>query len=160
MEVGAFVAGQDASDASDASAAAPATAEVLVAGADGETVAGEVLYSDVGLSFWGGVCPESGTVIDARHPLAGQCITGKILCLPSGRGSCTGSQVVLELVLNGDSTAKSADALNFTIFGQPGAALIVSAVQPLGAPVALAPVRSTRAVRVFNAVASVLSLFF
>ena len=101
MEVGAFVAGQDASDASDASAAAPATAEVLVAGADGETVAGEVLYSDVGLSFWGGVCPESGTVIDARHPLAGQCITDKILCLPSGRGSCTGSQVVLELVLNG-----------------------------------------------------------
>ncbi|KAK7249778.1 hypothetical protein SO694_00004722 [Aureococcus anophagefferens] len=41
-----FVAEQNASDASDASAAAPATAEVLVAGADGEPVAGEVLYSD------------------------------------------------------------------------------------------------------------------
>ena len=39
-------------------------------------------------------------------------------------------------MLNGDSTAKSADALNFTIFGQPGAALSSAPCQPLGAPVA------------------------
>ena len=36
------------------------------------TGAGEVLHADVGLSFWGGVDPESGIVIDEHHPLRGQ----------------------------------------------------------------------------------------
>ena len=75
--------------------------EVLVGGGDCESVRGEIVYAEVGLSFWGGMCPETGVVIDVRHPLHGECVTGKVLCLPSGRGSCTGSQVVLELLLNG-----------------------------------------------------------
>jgi len=62
---------------------------------------GEVLYSNVGISFWGGICPITGTIIDHTHLLYGQCITDKILCIPSSRGSCTGSQVMLELLLNG-----------------------------------------------------------
>jgi predicted aconitase with swiveling domain len=61
----------------------------------------EVLYSNVGISFWGGVCPITGTIIDHTHSLYGECIADKILCIPSGRGSCTGSQVMLELLLNG-----------------------------------------------------------
>ena len=56
------------------------------------------LFTDVPLSFWGGVDPKSGTVIDIHHPWHGQNISGKIICLPSGRGSCTGSQVLLELI--------------------------------------------------------------
>lgn len=60
-----------------------------------------VLHTDVGLSFWGGVCPLQGTVIDHTHPLHEQCISGKVLAVPNGRGSCTGSQVILELILNG-----------------------------------------------------------
>jgi len=71
-------------------------AEQLVGG----TASADVLHSDVGLSFWGGVDPESGTVIDHTHPLHKQCITKKILAIPNGRGSCTGSQVMLELILN------------------------------------------------------------
>ena len=59
-----------------------------------------LLVSDVGLSFWGGIDPRTGIVIDASHPLAGQCVSHTILCLPSGRGSCTASQVLLELILN------------------------------------------------------------
>ena len=58
------------------------------------------LYSNTGISFWGGVDPTNGTIIDQTHSLHGQCITDKILCIPSGRGSCTGSQVMLELLLN------------------------------------------------------------
>lgn len=58
-----------------------------------------LLISDVPLSFWGGIDPQTGTVIDASHPLAGQCVSDTILCLPSGRGSCTASQVLLELIL-------------------------------------------------------------
>lgn len=66
---------------------------------------GDILSSDVGLSFWGGVNPKDGVVIDRSHPWCGQTITGKVLVLPSGRGSCTGSQVVLELLLAGTAPA-------------------------------------------------------
>ncbi|OEU10237.1 hypothetical protein FRACYDRAFT_147078, partial [Fragilariopsis cylindrus CCMP1102] len=58
------------------------------------------LYSDVPLSFWGGIDERTGIVIDASHPLCGKNVSNTILVLPSGRGSCTASQVLLELILN------------------------------------------------------------
>ena len=60
-----------------------------------------LLYSDVGLSFWGGIDPQTSVIIDHTHPLGGQAVADAILAIPSGRGSCTGSQVLLELILNG-----------------------------------------------------------
>ena len=72
----------------------------LVAGATPQ-VTGRLAFSGTGLSFWGGVDPVTGVVIDERHPLCGRVITDSILAIPSGRGSCTASQIVLELVLNG-----------------------------------------------------------
>lgn len=74
---------------------------ITMTGEDEEAVARPALYSTVGLSFWGGVDPTSGVVIDLCHPLAGKSVAGAILCLPGGRGSCTGSQAMLELILNG-----------------------------------------------------------
>lgn len=62
---------------------------------------GDLVGSNVALSFWGGVDPQTGTVIDTHHPLVGKSVAGKILAIPSGRGSCTGSGVILELLLNG-----------------------------------------------------------
>lgn len=59
-----------------------------------------LLISDTSLSFWGGIDPLTGIVVDTSHPLRGICVTDTILCLPSGRGSCTASQVLLELILN------------------------------------------------------------
>ena len=67
--------------------------------------AGELLCADVGLSFWGGVDPVSGAVIDSRHPLRGQSVAGRVLAIPNGRGSCTGSQVILELLLGDQAPA-------------------------------------------------------
>ncbi len=67
--------------------------------------AGEIVASDVELSFWGGVDPATGEVIDRHHPLSGQILTGKILTIPGGRGSCSGSGVILELLLNGKGPA-------------------------------------------------------
>lgn len=61
---------------------------------------GPILKSTVALSFWGGVDPISGLVIDQHHPLKGQNVAGSILAIPGGRGSCTGSSVLLELILN------------------------------------------------------------
>ena len=66
---------------------------------------GPLLYADLGLSLWGGVDPFSGEVIDRHHPLSGQSLAGRVLAIPSGRGSCTGSSVMLELLLNGPAPA-------------------------------------------------------
>ncbi|WP_019647002.1 cis-3-hydroxy-L-proline dehydratase [Novispirillum itersonii] len=66
---------------------------------------GPVLASDLELSFWGGVDPTTGEVIDRHHPLSGQWLAGRILVIPGGRGSCSGSGVMLELLLNGHGPA-------------------------------------------------------
>ena len=66
---------------------------------------GELLHADVGLSFMGGVDSSTGRVIDTHHPLHGQSVDGKVLALPSGRGSCSGSATLFELLLNGHAPA-------------------------------------------------------
>lgn len=63
--------------------------------------AGAVLATHEPLSFWGGVDPATGLIIDIHHPLHGQSVTGRMLVMPSSRGSCTGSGVLLDLVLSG-----------------------------------------------------------
>lgn len=76
-------------------------ARVLMGGA----AQGELLHADTGLSFWGGVDAATGRVIDRHHPLHGQCLAGRVLAIPSGRGSCTGSSVMLELIRSGQAPA-------------------------------------------------------
>ena len=68
-------------------------------------VAGEVLHCDEGLSFWGGVDPETGVVIDVHHPWHSHSLAGKIVLMPTSRGSCSGSGVLLQLALNGKAPA-------------------------------------------------------
>ncbi|MDR7286444.1 putative aconitase/putative aconitase with swiveling domain [Pseudomonas corrugata] len=77
------------------------TGRSLVAGA----AQGALLFADVGLSFWGGVDASSGEVIDRHHPLSGEYLVGCVLAIPSGRGSCTGSSVLMELISNGHAPA-------------------------------------------------------
>lgn len=75
--------------------------EPLIAGeASGNTLA---LSSPI--SFWGGVDPKTGMIIDARHPERGQSIAGKILLLPGTIGSSSASAVLLELVHAGRAPA-------------------------------------------------------
>ncbi|PYH88523.1 DUF521 domain protein [Aspergillus ellipticus CBS 707.79] len=64
------------------------------------TASGLLIASDVELSFWGGVHPQTGEIIDRHHPLSGQFLPDAILAIPGGRGSCSGSGVMLELLLN------------------------------------------------------------
>lgn len=94
----------------------------LVAG----TASGPLLHADLGLSFWGGISAQTGMVIDHQHPLYGQCITGKILAIPSGRGSCTGSAVLLELIMSGTGPAAIVFCEDETIL--PLGALIADAL--------------------------------
>lgn len=66
---------------------------------------GNLLHTDMPLSFWGGIDAQSGEVVDRHHPLCGQNVAGKVLAIPHGRGSCTGSSVLLELIMNGHAPA-------------------------------------------------------
>ncbi|MXQ07114.1 DUF521 domain-containing protein [Alphaproteobacteria bacterium GH1-50] len=66
---------------------------------------GEVLVCAEGISFWGGVDPDTGRIIDVHHPNHGDSVAGKILMMPTSRGSCSGSGVLLELSLNGHAPA-------------------------------------------------------
>jgi len=84
----------------------PIHASVLVDG----NASGPLLVSNVGISFWGGIDTLTGTIIDEHHPLTGTNVSGKILVIPSGRGSCSGSGALLELILNNCAPA----ALVFT----------------------------------------------
>ncbi|MEI2297214.1 cis-3-hydroxy-L-proline dehydratase [Ensifer sp. MJa1] len=66
---------------------------------------GAIIATEEALSFWGGVDPATGRVIDVHHPLHGLCLTGGILMMPSSRGSCTGSGVLLDMALTGRAPA-------------------------------------------------------
>jgi predicted aconitase with swiveling domain len=66
----------------------------LVAG----TGEGTALVAEEPLSFWGGVEPATGEIIDRRHHLSGQIIAGRMLVLPYSRGSSTTSTVLLETI--------------------------------------------------------------
>lgn len=65
--------------------------------ADG-TVSGKAVVLDEPLSFWGGMDLSTGTVVDQRHPQAGVGLGGKILVMPSGRGSSSSSSVLAEAI--------------------------------------------------------------
>ncbi|KAF5686406.1 DUF521 domain-containing protein [Fusarium denticulatum] len=60
-----------------------------------------LLTANLELSFWGGVNPKTGEVIDRFHPLSGCLLKDTILAIPSGGGSCGGSVIMMELILNG-----------------------------------------------------------
>ena len=49
------------------------------------------------ISFWGGVDPLTGRIIDSRHPQYGQSVAGRILLMNRSIGSSSGSSVLLEL---------------------------------------------------------------
>lgn len=66
---------------------------------------GPILVCSEGLSFWGGVDANSGVVIDTHHPQHGQSLAGKVVMMPTSRGSCSGSGVLLELAMNGHAPA-------------------------------------------------------
>jgi len=76
--------------------------EILVPGA---AVEGICLALSAPISFWGGVDPRSGIIIDARHPQRGLSIAGTILALPGTIGSSSASAVLLELVHAGKAPA-------------------------------------------------------
>jgi predicted aconitase with swiveling domain len=61
---------------------------------------GEALVTKQGISFLGGVDPETGIITEVDHELYGKKVTGKILVLPSLKGSAGGMWIVIRLAKN------------------------------------------------------------
>ncbi len=74
-------------------------------GVSGGVAEGSALVSRQNLSFWGGLNPKTGLIIDKRHELYGQQVRGKVLVFPYGKGSTTGAIVFLEAVRCGNAPA-------------------------------------------------------
>jgi len=66
---------------------------------------GLALVSNEPLSFWGGYDWKSGEITDHRHPLSGANAKGKVLAVPSTRGSSTTTAVLLEAIHAGTAPA-------------------------------------------------------
>lgn len=64
-------------------------------------VEGPLLVCDEALSFWGGVDAANGRIVDQHHPQCGSSLVGQLVMMPTSRGSCSGSGVLLELLLAG-----------------------------------------------------------
>lgn len=62
---------------------------------------GRALVSSTPMSFYGGVDPESGRVVERGHELRGKTIKGRVLVFPNGKGSTVGSYVLYRLAKNG-----------------------------------------------------------
>jgi len=58
---------------------------------------GEALVSSEPIGFLGGVDPDTGVVVEPGHPLEGQCVAGRVLVFPTGKGSTVGSYTLYRL---------------------------------------------------------------
>ncbi|CAN5835778.1 hypothetical protein BH23ACT4_BH23ACT4_09190 [soil metagenome] len=65
------------------------------------SASGPLMVLSEPLSFWGGVDPATGTIIDRSHPAVGESVAGKILYMPYGRGSSSSASVIAETIRNG-----------------------------------------------------------
>ncbi len=99
--VGQWVSGSGASDQWSVGSSPSFAPRALVPG----SAVGPALVLDGPLSLWGGLDPESGDIIDQRHPQWRANVTGKALVMPVGKGSSSASSILLETVRLGTAPA-------------------------------------------------------
>lgn len=66
---------------------------------------GEALTTNQPISFYGGVDPNTGEVIEKGHELQGKSVKGKVLVFPTGKGSTVGSYTIYRMKKNGTAPA-------------------------------------------------------
>ncbi|MGA2681638.1 MAG: DUF126 domain-containing protein [Candidatus Bathyarchaeia archaeon] len=66
---------------------------------------GEALVTSQPISFYGGVDPATGIIIEKGHELQGQSVKDKILVFPTGKGSTVGSYTLYRMKKNGTAPA-------------------------------------------------------
>jgi predicted aconitase with swiveling domain len=65
----------------------------------------EALVTTMPISFYGGVDPNTGVIIEKGHELQGVSIKGKVLVFPQGKGSTVGSYTLYRMKKNGVAPA-------------------------------------------------------
>jgi hypothetical protein len=65
----------------------------------------EAIVTKDGISFYGGVDPDTGKIVEVGHELEGQTITGKVLVFPTGKGSTVGSYTMYRMKKNNTAPA-------------------------------------------------------
>jgi predicted aconitase with swiveling domain len=65
----------------------------------------QALVTSMPISFYGGVDPNTGEVLEKGHELQGKSVKGKILVFPTGKGSTVGSYTLYRLKKNGMAPA-------------------------------------------------------
>lgn len=73
------------------------------------------------LSLWGGVDPETGKIVEPRHPDRGRSVAGQVLAMPAVRGSSSSSSVLAELLRGGVGPLG-------IVLGEPDEILVVGAL--------------------------------
>lgn len=90
------------------------------------------------LSLWGGLDIATGRISDPSHPQCGECVAGRILVLPSGRGSSSSSSVLAEAIRLGTAPLG-------IVLASPDPILIVGAIvarslYDLDCPIVVCPI--------------------
>lgn len=65
------------------------------------TAEGIALVSPEPIGFLGGIDPLTGIVVEPGHSLEGECIAGRVLVFPTGKGSTVGSYTVYRMARAG-----------------------------------------------------------
>jgi hypothetical protein len=109
------------------------------------TAKGPALVLDEPLSFWGGLDPSTGEIVEATHPQRGTSVAGQILVMPSGRGSSSSSTVLAEAIRLGTGPAG-------IVLGEPDdiiviGALVAAELYGITVPVAVAVSNAYPAIR-------------
>jgi predicted aconitase with swiveling domain len=63
-------------------------------------VEAEAIVTMDAISFYGGVDPDTGRVVESGHELEGISIKGKVLVFPTGKGSTVGSYTIYRMMKN------------------------------------------------------------
>lgn len=109
------------------------------------SASGRALVLDEPLSLWGGLDPSTGEIVEANHPQRGEIVTGRILVMPSGRGSSSSSTILAEAIRAGTGPAG-------IVLGEPDeivaiGALVAAELYDIRVPVLLARPRGLTIIR-------------
>jgi predicted aconitase with swiveling domain len=81
---------------------------------------GRALVLSEPLSLWGGMDAATGRLIDVHHPQRGANLAGRVVIMPSGRGSSSSASVLAEAVRAGTAPAA-------ILLGEPDLILAIGA---------------------------------
>ncbi len=112
----------------------------------------EALTTTQPVSFYGGVDPNTGIVIEKGHELQGQAVKGKILVFPQGKGSTVGSYTLYRMKKNGTAPAGMINRECETIVA---VGAIISEI-PCVDKVDIAQIKTGNVVRIENDIVTVL----